>query len=147
MKKPVIVGMLLVMVVGCLLLHWHYVKLDRFDSGFRQNLPGTWLRAEDNLPRGPAMPLSMRCTNTVAADGSFVERSWFSHVDRTNTYRRTGTWLVKNGRLIETVKTSSNPSEVAPHTNDTGRIIHTDANGFTLRWPDSETTVWQKLSP
>ena len=30
--------------------------------------------------------------------------------------RRTGTWLVKDGHLIETIKSSTNPTEVTPHT-------------------------------
>ena len=86
----------------------------------------------------------MRCTNTVAPDGSFVELSWFSHPDRTNTYQRTGTWFVKDGDLIETIKSSSNPTEVAPHTL-AGRVVHADASGFTVRWPNSAETVWQKI--
>ncbi len=88
----------------------------------------------------------MRCTNTVAADGSFVELSWFSHPDRTNTYRATGTWLVKDGRLIETVGSSSNSAEVTPHTG-TARIIRSDAGEFVLRWPNSVEQVWQKIIP
>ncbi len=110
----------------------------------REHLAGVWLRTEDNLPRGVEMPLSMRCTNIVAPDGSFVERSWFSHSDRTNTYQRTGTWLVKNGHLIETIKTSTNPTEVTPHTG-AGRIVYSDARGFIVRWPNSQETVWQKV--
>ena len=82
------------------------------------------------------MALSMRCTNTVAADGSFVELSWFRHTDRTNTYQRTGTWLVKDGHLIETVKTSTNPTEVTPH-SDAGRIENADTLGFAVRWQHS----------
>ena len=88
------------------------------------------------------MPSCMRCTNTVAADGSFVELSWFSHPDRTNTYRRTGTWLVKNGHLIQTVKSSTNPTEVTPWT-DTGRIVRADADKLTVRWKSEQT--WQKI--
>ncbi len=86
----------------------------------------------------------MRCTNTVAADGSFVELSWFRHPDRTNTYQRTGAWLVKDGHLIETIKSSTNPTEVTPH-SDTGQIVRADAGGFTVRWKLDET--WQKIIP
>jgi hypothetical protein len=144
MKKLTIIGLLVVIVVACLLLHWRHVKISKFDSDFRQSLVGTWLREEDNLPHGVAMPQSMRCTNTVAADGSFVELSWFSHPDRTNTYRNTGTWLVQNEYLIETVKSSTNPTEVTPHTN-AGQIIHSDVGEFVVRWPNSVETVWQRV--
>jgi hypothetical protein len=101
-----------------------------------QTLAGVWLRQETG----------MRCTNTVAADGSFVELSWFNHSDRTNTYRRTGTWIVKDGSLIETVKTSTNPSEVTPHSL-AGHIVRSDAGGFTVRWPNAAETVWHEVKP
>ena len=134
MKKIAIVGLLVVIVVACLLLHWHHVTVARFDSDFRQQLAGVWLRQETD----------MRCTNTVAADGSFVELSWFRHPDRTNTYQRTGIWLVKDGHLVETIKSSTNPSEVTPH-SDTGRIVRADAGEFTVRWRLAET--WQRIIP
>ena len=135
MKKLTIIGLLVVVVAVCLLLHWQHVEsVARFDSEFRQQLAGVWLRQE----------AGMRCTNTVAADGSFIELSWFSHPDRTNTYQRTGTWLVKDGHLIETIKSSTNPSEVTPHTL-AGRIVRADVSGFTLRWPNSAETVWQRI--
>ena len=145
MKKLTIIGLLVVVVAACLWLDWQYVTVARFDSDFRQQLAGVWLRAEDDLPRGVEMPLRMRCTNTVAADGSFVERSWFRHPDRTNTYQRTGIWLVKNGHLIQTVKSSTNPSEVTPWT-DTARIVRAGASGFTLRWPKADE-IWQRVIP
>ena len=133
MKKLAIIGLLVVIVAAFLLLRWQQVRVARFDSDFRQHLAGVWLRQEAN----------MRCTNTVAADGSFLELSWFSHPDRTNTYQRTGTWLVKNGHLIQTVKGSTNPTEVTPWTT-AGRIVRADARGFTVRWQNSEETVWQR---
>jgi len=137
MKKITIIGLLVVVVAVCLLLHWQHVQsVARFDSDFRQQLAGVWLRQEAD----------MRCTNTVAADGSFVELSWFRHTDRTNTYQRTGTWLVEDGHLIETIKSSTNPSEVASHT-DTARIIHSDTSEFVVRWPNSVETIWQKIIP
>jgi hypothetical protein len=134
LKKIAIIGLFVVIVLTCLLLYWQRVKIARFDDDFRQHLAGVWVRQEVN----------MRCTNTVAADGSFVELSWFSHPDRTNTYQRTGTWLVKNGRLIETIKSSTNPAEVTPHTG-TGKIIHPDADEFVVRWQNSAETVWEKV--
>jgi hypothetical protein len=134
MKKLAIFGLLVVIVFAWLLLHWQQVKISRFDKSFRQSLPGVWLRQETN----------MRCTKTVAADGSFVELSWFSHPDRTNTYQRTGTWLVSNGNLVETIKNSTNPTEATPHTG-TARIIHSDAREFVVRWPNSVETVWQRV--
>jgi hypothetical protein len=144
MKKIAIVGLLVILVFMGILLHWRNVTIAKFDSDFRQSLAGTWLREEDNLPREVCAALSMRCTNTVTADGSFLELSWFNHSDRTNTYRRTGIWLVKNGNLIETIKTSSNPSEATPHTL-AGRLVRANASGFTVRWPNSAETVWKKI--
>ncbi len=38
MKKLTIIGLLVVIVVACLLLHWQHVKIARFDSDFRQHL-------------------------------------------------------------------------------------------------------------
>ena len=134
LKKIAIIGLLVVIVLACLLLYWQHVKIAGFDEDFRQHLAGVWLRQEAN----------MRCTNTVAADGSFVELSWFSHPNRTNTYQRTGAWLVKNGHLIETIKSSTNPAEVTPHIG-TGRIIRSDAGGFVVRWQNSAETAWEKV--
>jgi len=137
MKKLTIIGLLVVVVAVCLLLHWQHVQsVARFDSNFGQQLAGVWLRQEAD----------MRCTNTVAADGSFVELSWFRHTDRTNTYQRTGTWLVKDAHLVETIKSSTNPSEVTPH-SIAGRVVHSDAGEFVVRWPNSAETVWQKIIP
>jgi len=134
MKKLAMVGLLVVIVVACLLLRWHYVKIARFDDDFRQQLAGVWSRQEAGL----------RCTNTVAADGSFLELSWFNNSDRTNTYQRTGTWLVKDGHLIQTITSSTNPTEVTPHTG-VGRVVRSDAGKFAVRWPNSVETVWQKI--
>ena len=134
MKKLTIIGLLVVAVAACLLLYWQHVTVARFDSDFRQQLAGVWLRQE----------AGMRCTNTVAADGSFIELSWFSHPDRTNTYRATGTWLVKDGRLTETVSSSSNSAEVTPHRGD-ARIIRSDAGEFVVRWQNSVETTWQRV--
>jgi len=136
MKKLAIIGLLVVIAATFLLLYWqHTASVARFDSAFRQQLAGVWLRQE----------AGMRCTNTVAADGSFVELSWFSHPDRTNTYQRTGTWIVKDGSMIETVKSSTNPAEVTPHSL-AGRIVRSDASGFTVRWPNDAETVWQRVT-
>lgn len=146
MRRLAIIGFLAAIIIACVLFR-HDVEFSKYrDKAFQLHLVGVWLREEDNLPHGVGMPLSMRCTNTIAPDGSFVELSWFSHLDRTNTYRRTGTWLVKNGRLIETLKTSTNPTEVTPHT-DAGRIVRFDARGFIVRWQNSTNeTIWQRVT-
>jgi hypothetical protein len=144
LKKLATIGLLAVIVIACVFLLRYHAKISKDrDEAFRERLAGVWLREELNLPHGVGKPQSMRCTNTVAADGTFLELSWFSHPDRTNTYQRTGTWLVKNGHLIQTVKSSTNPSEVTPWTN-AWRIVRADASGFTVRWQNSEETVWQR---
>jgi hypothetical protein len=147
MKKIAIVGLLAAIIIACVLLLRYHDKITKErDEAFRERLPGVWLREEDNLPRRVGFAQSITWTNTVAADGSFVELSWFRHPDRTNTYRRTGTWLVKNGDLIETVKSSTNPTEVTPH-SETGRIVNADALDFTVRWQHSTNeTIWQRVT-
>ena len=146
MKKITIIGLSVAILIACGLLIGHLAKVSKErDEALRQRLAGVWLREEDNLPPVVGGAQSMRCTNIVAADGSFVELSWFSRPHRTNTYQRTGTWLVKNARLIETVKTSTNPVEVTPHSGN-ARIVRADVGGFTLRWQNSEETTWQRVT-
>ena len=145
MKKFAIIGLLAAIIIAGAFMLWEQARISKERGELvRERLAGVWLREEDNLPHEAGMPLSMRCTNTISADGSFVEQSWFSHPERTNTYQHTGTWLVENGRLIQTVKTSTNPSERTPH-SESGRIVHADERGFTVRWQNSAETVWQKI--
>jgi hypothetical protein len=135
MKKHTIIGLLVVIVVACLLLHWQHVKISRFDSDFRHSLAGTWSSELDN----------MRLTNVVMPDGSFTIQAIFRHSTRTNTYQMTGTWLVKDGSMIETVKSDTNPTARTPRTI-TGRIIRADAREFAVRWGISpDVWVWQKV--
>jgi hypothetical protein len=135
MKKLTIIGLLVVIVVACLLLHWQHVKTSEFDRDFRQSLSGTWSSELDN----------MRLTNIVMPDGSFASHLIFIHPGRTNTYQETGSWLVKDGKMIETVKSDTNPTALAPRTI-TGRIIRADAREFAVRWGISpDVWVWQKI--
>ena len=136
MKKLTIIGLPAVIVVACVLLHWRHVKISRFDRDFRQNLAGTWSSELD----------IMRLTNVVMPEGSFTSHLIFIHPERTNTYQETGTLLVKDGHLIETIKSSTNPTEATTHTGD-ARIIRSDAGEFVVRWPNSVETVWQKIIP
>ena len=88
----------------------------------------------------------MRLTNVVMPDGSFTSHLIFIHPERTNTYQQTGTWLVKDGRLIETVKSDSNPAARTPRSH-VGRIIHGDAFEFAVCWGNSrDEWVWQKVN-
>ena len=147
MKKLTIIGMLVVIGAVCLLLHRQHVEsIARFDSDFRQGLPGTWLMAvDDPQPQSVGMAQSVRWTNIFAADGSFTCLSWFRHTDRTNTYRQTGAWVVKDGHLVLTIKTSTNPTQGTPFTNS-GRIVSADGRTFIVRWPGSTNEgVWQKV--
>jgi hypothetical protein len=135
MKKLAIIGLLVVIVVACLLLHLQHVKIVRFDSEFRQNLAGTWSSELDN----------MRFTNVIMPDGSFTNHLIFIHPGRTNRYQETGTWLVKDGKMIETVKSDTNPTALAPRTI-AGRIIRADAREFAVRWGISpDVYVWQRI--
>ena len=134
MKKLTIIGLSIIIVATCMALLWRHASLSRFDRDFQQSLVGTWSSKLDN----------MRLTNFVLTDGSFTCQLIFIHPERTNTYRETGIWLVKDGNLIETVKSDTNPTAQTPR-NITGRIIRADAREFTVRWgisPDEWT--WQK---
>ena len=130
------VGLSVVIIVGCVSLLWQHAMKSR-DNDFRQKLAGTWLRELAN----------MRCTNIVAPDGSFTCLSWFSHPDRTNTYQDTGTWHIKDGRLIETVSSDSNKAAVVPRSHS-GQIVFANTNEFVVSWPaDNSKSVWQRINP
>jgi hypothetical protein len=147
MKTFAIIGCSVVIIIACVLsLRYHARISAARDEDLRGKLAGVWLRAEDNLPRGVGMPLSLRCTNTVAPDGSFACRSWLSHPDRTNTYQDTGTWHIKDGNLIETVTKDSNQAAVVPRSSS-GQIVFTKTNQFVIYWQGTTNTqVWQKIS-
>lgn len=147
MKTFAIIALSVVIIIaGGLVLRNHARISGARDEDSRERLAGVWLREEDNLPRGVGMPLSMRCTNTVAPDGSFECQSWFSHPDRTNTYQDTGTWHIQDGNLIETVTKDSNQAAVVPRSCD-GRIVFEKPNEFVIYWQGSTNTqVWQKIS-
>lgn len=147
MKTLATAGLLAAVILAGALLFRHHAKVsqDR-DAALQVRLAGVWLRAEDNLPRGTFMPLSLRCTNTVAADGSFVCQSCFLHSDRTNTYRDAGTWRVQDGNLTETVTNDSNPSAVTPRSSS-GRIDFAQANEFVIYWHgNTNTQTWRRIS-
>jgi hypothetical protein len=135
MKKLTIIGLLVVIVVACILLHWQHIKISRFDRDFRQSLAGTWSSELD----------IMRLTNVVMPDGSFTRQLIFIHPERTNTYQQTGTWLVKGGKMIETIISDTNPTARTPGSH-VGRIIRADAHEFVVHWQGSpDEWVWQKV--
>jgi hypothetical protein len=102
-----------------------------------QKLAGVWLRQE----------AGMRCTNTVAPDGSFTEQAVFVHPGRTNTYQMAGTWQIKDGRFIESVTNDSNMTARVPRSHS-GQIVFVNTNEFVVSWPaDKSKTVWQRISP
>lgn len=137
MKKFTILGLSVIIVVACMLPFWHYVKISRFDRGFRQSLAGIWSRNVGDI----------RCTNVVAVDGSFTEQVIFNHPDRTNTYEIKGTWHIKGGNLIETVTSDSNKSALTPRTHS-GRVVPINTNGFIIAWQGfTNKSVWQRVSP
>lgn len=138
MKTLAIIGLTVAILVACVLLHRQHAKTVEFDQGFRQNLAGTWSTALDN----------MRLTNAVAPDGMFTCQLAFIHTDRINRYQQTGTWLVQGGRLIETIKSDSNPTAaVTPHSHS-GKILHAGTNEFVVNWQGSpDVWVWQRITP
>jgi hypothetical protein len=148
MKKITIIGLLAAIIIACVLLLRYHAKISKDrDEAFRERLAGVWLRELDNLPHGVGMPLSMRCTNTVAPDGSFTGLQWLSHPDRTNTYQDTGMWHIKDGNLIETITKDSNVAAVVPRSHS-GQIVFVNTNEFVVSWPaDNSKSVWQRISP
>jgi hypothetical protein len=135
MKKLTIIGLLIIIVVAGVFLHWQHVKTSEFDRSFSQSLEGTWSAKLEN----------MCFTNVVSLNGSFSNQLIFIHPGRTNTYQETGIWIVKNGKMIETVNSDTNPSARTPRTIS-GRIIHTNASEFAIRWGISpDTWVWKKV--
>ena len=135
MKIITIIGLLVVIVIACMLLHWQHIKTFEFDRDFRHTLAGTWSSELDN----------MNLRNVVMPDGSFTNHLIFIHPGRTNTYQETGTWLVKDGKMIETVNSDTNPTARTPRTI-TGRIIRADAREFAVRWGISpDVWVWKKV--
>lgn len=137
MKKFAIIGLSVVIVVVFVLLLWQHVKISRFDRDFRQSLAGHWSRELKNY----------RCTNIVAPDGSFTEQSMFIHPDGTNTYQLAGTWHIKDGDLIETITSDSNPSALVPLSHS-GQIIRINTDEFIVAWKGSTNKqVWQRASP
>ncbi len=100
-----------------------------------QMLAGTW-SSEFGI---------MRCTYVVMPDGSFTNHLMFIRREHTNTYQQTGTWLVKDGNFIETVKSDTNPTARTPRTN-IGRVSRADASEFAVRWQNSTNEwVWQRV--
>ena len=138
MKKLAIIVLSVVLIAGCALLLWHHARISRDrDEDFREKLAGVWLRALDN----------MRCTYTVAPDGSFTCQSWFSHPDRINTYQMAGTWRIKDGSLTEAVTSDSNKTAVVPRSHS-GQIAFVNTNEFVVSWQGSTSkSAWQRLSP
>ena len=84
-------------------------------------------------------------TNVVMPDGSFTGQLIFIHPGRTNAYQETGTWLNQDGKMIETVKSDTNPTAPTPRSH-VGRIIRADEREFAVRWQGSpDEWVWQKV--
>ena len=135
MKWRTITGLSVIIVAVGMLLHWRQARISEFDMKFRRDLAGTWSAELDN----------MRLTNVVMPDGSFTCQLKFRHPERTNTYQETGTWQIKGGHLIETVKSDTNPTAVSPRSH-AGRILRTRAGEFVVQWQGSpDEWVWQKL--
>lgn len=135
MKRWIIIGFSLLVIIAFILLAWHHTKTSR-DRDFRQSLAGAWSWELYN----------MRCTNIVASDGSFTSQLVFDHPSRTNTYQMAGTWHIKNGSLIETVTSDSKKSARVPRTLS-GTIFRVNANEFVIAWQGSTNkSVWQRVS-
>jgi len=103
-----------------------------------QKLAGVWSWQLEN----------MRCTNSVAPDGSFTGQAVFIHPGRTNTqYQMAGMWQIKDGRFVESITSDSNKTAPVPRSHS-GQIIFTNPNEFVVSWQGSTNkTVWQRVSP
>jgi hypothetical protein len=137
MKKLPMIGSSVAILAACCLPLWWHIHISRFDTTFLQNLAGTWSSNLDN----------MRFTNAVSHGGGFICQLIFIHHARTNSYQEIGSWVVTDGKLIETVISDTNPTALTPRSR-VGRIIHADAREFTVNWHGSpDFWVWQKITP
>ena len=135
-KFVIIFGLAVVITAACALSFWQNAKTAKLDAAFRQNLAGTWWSNLDN----------MHLTNMVAPNGMFTTYLAFVHSTQTNTYQETGTWAVKNGVMIETIKSDTNPTTHATRSH-VGQILHANTNEFVVQWQGSpDKWNWQKLS-
>ena len=118
------------------LLFWRHAKLTR-DQDMQSRLTGTWTLEMMDI---------LRCTNTVASDGSF-SRQEATYLPRgTNIYQVTGLWRIKNGDLVETV--TSNTAKIGvrlPHT-DIHHIVRLDADELTAFWYSTNESTWKKIT-
>jgi hypothetical protein len=89
MKKFIIIGFCLSLLVISTLLVWHYIKHPS-DATIRRELPGTW------VARGGGS------TCTINSDGYFVTQITGKHIGRFE-----GTWQVEHGYMIYTITKSS----------------------------------------
>jgi hypothetical protein len=102
-----------------------------------QKLAGVWSWQLEN----------MRCTNSVAPDGSFTGQAVFVHPGRTNTYQMAGAWQINDGRFIESITSDGNKRSTVPRSHS-GQIYFASPNEFVVSWQGSTNkTVWQRVSP
>ena len=135
MKRLVIIGCSILVLILAVTLLWQFDKISR-DRGFRRELAGTWSWELYNI----------RSISVFAPDGSFAAQRTYSHPTRTDTNQMSGTWLVKDGDLIEIVASDTNKRAKVPRTH-VGRIIRENAQEFAVIWQDSTNeSVWQRVS-
>jgi uncharacterized protein YxeA len=135
MKKITFIGLSVVLIVACAFLLWRHAKISR-DRDFSQKLAGVWSWELYN----------QRCTNVVAADGSFTAQEIFNHSKSTDTYQMAGTWHIKDGSLIWTFTSDSNRKAKVPRTHS-GHIVRVDSSEFAVVWETSKNeSIWQRVS-
>ena len=93
------------------------------DAQVRQSLPGTWTWERDNI----------RCTNTIAADGTFDYQLVYLYAEGAQKHQVDGAWQVKDGVLIETITNDSNMQHRVPRTNS-AQITILDAHELSVAY-------------
>ena len=98
----------------------------------QSKLTGTWALNLYNM---------LQDTNTVASDGSFH----LQEATGTNISQVTGTWLIKDGDLVETITSNTDRAHVRlPHT-EIHHIVRLDTDELVECEYSTNEVTWKKI--
>jgi hypothetical protein len=132
MKRIATIGFGLGLLIIGTVIYLHYQKHPS-DSMIRRKLPGTWtLNIGDGRARTMTMSLDGHCTEQITG--------------KIGTGRLDGTWQVKDGFLISTIKT--NDLDMPVPSTHSSRIIRIDSHEYVLHSDNGNTqVVFKKVAP
>jgi hypothetical protein len=119
MKKFIIAGFVVVLLIICAFLFWPHSRIPS-DKVIRENISGTWVIDLSSVAHS---------TIVVGADGGYVCRMTGANGRVTATLE--GTFAVTNGYLVDTVTKSSLANERVPNTSR-GRIVLADGHEMVV---------------